>query len=53
MLQDGLLWRYVEGSLARCKFPHEVVARLDNCFRFTDVLGSLLLRMQLIAPEFV
>jgi len=50
VLQNGLLWRNVEGSFSRSEFPHKVIARLDNCLRLADVLGTLLLRMQLIAP---
>lgn len=51
MLQYGLLGRHIEGSHAWGKLPHEVVAGLHHSLRLANVLGPLLLGMQLVSSE--
>jgi hypothetical protein len=47
VVQDGLVGWYVERATARYEFPDKVIARLDDGFGLANVLGALLLWMQL------
>lgn len=44
MQYAGIHW-HVHCAATGHEFPHEMVARLDDCFRLADVFGALLLRM--------
>lgn len=47
MVQNGRIGGHIERTPARAKLPHKVIARFDDCLRLADVLGALLLWVQL------
>jgi len=47
MMQNGGIGGHVQGTVTRDKLPDEVVPCLHHILWLTDILGALLMRMQL------